>query len=121
MVSPSRRGAGLVARAPIRAYIGCSGGRSATSFDPDKAEYSGLDEDENVVLAARSEFPEASFEHLGSDLLFPHEDETFDLVFSVGLLGRHPDTAKRRLLSEMWRVSRAGGRRRALDARLSTM
>ena len=97
--------------APFRVLeVGAGEGRWATSFDPDKAGYSGLDEDENAVLAARSEFPEASFEHLGSDLLFPHEDETFDLVFSVGLLGRHPDTAKKRLLSEMWRVARPGGR-----------
>jgi SAM-dependent methyltransferase len=62
------------------------------------------------VLAARSEWPEVPFGHLGPDLRFPHKDETFDLVFCVGLLGRHPDQEKRRLLSEMWRVAQPGGR-----------
>lgn len=88
--------------------VGAGEGRRRASFDA--AEYHGLDEDEDAVLAARSEWPEVPFGHLGPDLLFPHEDETFDLVFSVGLLGRHPDPEKRCLLSEMWRVARPGGR-----------
>lgn len=90
--------------------VGAGDGRRVAGFDPAGAEYHGLDDDESAVLAARSEWPEIPFRHLGSDLLFPHKDETFDLVFSVGLLGKHSDPAKRRLLSEMWRVARPGGR-----------
>jgi SAM-dependent methyltransferase len=90
--------------------VGAGEGRRAGSFDPARAEYHGLDEDEGAVLAARAEWPEAAFGHLGPDLLFPHKDETFDLVFAVGLLGRHPDPEKRRLFSEMRRVTRPGGR-----------
>lgn len=90
--------------------VGAGDGRLAASFDPAGAEYHGLDEDEDAVLAARSEWPEVPFGHLGPDLLFPQKDETFDLVFSVGLLGGYPDPLKRRLLSEMWRVARPGGR-----------
>lgn len=90
--------------------VGAGEGLRVAGFDPAGAEYHGLDDDEGAVLAARSEWPGVPFGHLGSDLLFPHEDETFDLVFSVDLLGKHPDPAKGRLLSEMWRVARPGGR-----------
>lgn len=90
--------------------VGAGEGRRAAGFDPAESEYHGLDRDEDAVLAARSEWPEVPFGHLGPDLLFPYKDETFDLVFSVGLLGRYPDPEKRRLLSEMWRVARPGGR-----------
>ena len=90
--------------------VGSGDGRLAGLFDPAIAEYHGLDGDEGAVLAARAEWPEARFGHLGPDGLFPHKDETFDLVFSVGLLGRYPEPEKRRLFSEMWRVARPGGR-----------
>lgn len=90
--------------------VGAGDGRRAAGFDPAAAEYHGLDVEEEAVLAARSEWPEVPFGHLGPDLLFPHKGETFDLVFSVGLLGRHPDPEKKRLLYEMWRVARPGGR-----------
>ncbi len=47
---------------------------------------------------------------MGSGLLFPYEDESFDLVFSVTVMHHNPTPAKRILLSEMWRVTRPGGR-----------
>lgn len=100
--------------------VGSEDGRRVSGFDPAGAEYHGLDGDEEAVLAARAEWPEARFGHLGPDLLFPHEDETFDLVFAVGLLGRHPDAGKRRLFSEMWRVARPGGRLLFLDDFVAT-
>jgi len=90
--------------------VGAGEGRWAASFDPAGSEYHGLDDDEGAVLAARSEWPGVPFGHLGPGLIFPHKDETFDLVFCVGFLGRHPDSEKERLLSEMWRVARPGGR-----------
>ena len=90
--------------------VGAGEGRRAAGFDPAGTEYHGLDGDEDAVLAARSEWPGLTFDHLGPDLHFPYTDETFDLVFCVGLLGRHPDHEKRSLLSEMWRVTRPGGR-----------
>jgi SAM-dependent methyltransferase len=90
--------------------VGAGDGRRVASFDPAGAEFYGLDADEENVLAARAEWPEAWFGHLGTDLRFPHKDEMFDLVFSVGVMGRYPEPEKRRLLSEMWRVARPGGR-----------
>ena len=63
-----------------------------------------------MIEAARSNFPEANFDQLGDDLLFPYEDETFDLVFTVTVLRHNPTPKKKTLLSEMWRVTKPGGR-----------
>ena len=63
-----------------------------------------------MVEAARDNFPEANFDLLGPDLEFPHEDESFDLAFAVTTLHHNPAPAKKLLLSEMWRVTKPGGR-----------
>ena len=90
--------------------VGAGEGRWAASFSPAKTDYHGLDDDEEAVLAARLEWPGVPFAHLGPDGLFPYKDEAFDLVYAVGVLGRYPEREKQRLLSEMWRVARPGGR-----------
>jgi SAM-dependent methyltransferase len=81
-----------------------------SSFDLPKTRFVGINVDEDSVRAARSNFPEGRFDLLGPDLLFPYEDEYFDLVFSVTFVNYCPEPAKRTLLSEMWRVTRPGGR-----------
>ncbi len=90
--------------------VGVGIGRWATSFDLAKTRFSGVDISEGMVAAARANFPEGNFDRLGSDLRFPHDDESFDLVFSVTVMHHNPTPAKRTLLSEMWRVARPGGR-----------
>jgi len=90
--------------------VGTGIGRWAASFDPLTDRFTGLDVSEGMVDAARTNFPEASFEHLGDDLLFPYEDESFDLVFTATVLHHNSTSAKRTLLSEMWRVTKPGGR-----------
>jgi SAM-dependent methyltransferase len=90
--------------------VGAGAGRWASSFDPTKTRFVGLDAHEDLVGAARANFPEQRFDLVGSDLLFPYEDESFDLVFSVRAMHHNPAPAKRTLLSEMWRVTRPGGR-----------
>lgn len=92
--------------------VGSGTGRWASSFDPAKTRFSGVDGEE-AVAAARAEFsglPGKRFDPLGEGLLLPHEDETFDLVFSVAVMHRHPAPVKGRLVSEMWRVAKPGGR-----------
>ena len=81
-----------------------------SSFDLTKTRFVGINVDEDSVRAARANFPEGRFDLLGRDLLFPYEDEYFDLVFSVTFVNHGPEPAKRTLLSEMWRVTRPGGR-----------
>jgi SAM-dependent methyltransferase len=90
--------------------VGMGAGRWATSFDPTKTKFVGIDAREDLVEAARANFPEGRFDHLGSDLLFPYGDESFDLVFCVTVMHQNPAPAKRTLLSEMWRVARPGAR-----------
>lgn len=90
--------------------VGAGIGRWAVDFDPLGDRFTGLDISESIVEVARDNFPEASFDHLGDDLIFPYEDETFDLVFTATVLHHNPTSAKRTLLSEMWRVAKPGGR-----------
>lgn len=90
--------------------VGAGVGRWAPSFDLAWTNFFGVDTSESMVRAARANVPEARFEHLGPDLVLPYDDERFDLVFTVDVLVQNPEPAKRKLLSEMWRVARAGGR-----------
>jgi hypothetical protein len=90
--------------------LGVGAGRWASSFDPAKTRFVGIDAREDLLGTARADFPEGRFDLLGSSLLFPYEDESFDLVFSVTVMHHNPAPAKRTLLSEMWRVTRPGGR-----------
>jgi ubiquinone/menaquinone biosynthesis C-methylase UbiE len=90
--------------------VGAGAGRWASSFDPERTRFVGLDAREDLLAAARANFPEGRFDLLDTDLHFPYEDESFDLVFSVTVMHHNPVPAKRTLLSEMWRVSRPAGR-----------
>jgi ubiquinone/menaquinone biosynthesis C-methylase UbiE len=104
------------ARAPLDVLeVGAGAGRWTSSFDPTNTRFVGIDAREDLVGAARANFPDQRFELLGSDLRFPYEDESFDLVFSVTMMHNNPAPAKRTLLSEMWRVIRPGGRLLFLD------
>jgi len=90
--------------------VGTGVGRWTSNFDLTKTRFVGIDVCEDLVRDARANFPDQRFDRLGSDLLFPYDDESFDLVFSVTVMHRNPAPAKRTLLSEMWRVVRPGGR-----------
>ncbi len=90
--------------------VGAGVGRWASSFDLTKTRFVGIDAHEDLLETARANFPDGRFDRLGSDLFFPYEDESFDLVFSVTVMHHNCAPAKRTLLSEMWRVARPGGR-----------
>ncbi len=90
--------------------VGSGTGRWVPSFDLDRTRYYGLDTSEAQLAEARANFPEARFDRVGTGLGFPHEDESFDLAFCVGIMPHYPAPAKRVLLSEMWRVVSSGGR-----------
>ena len=89
--------------------VGTGAGRWASGFDWTEARFVGIDAGEDLIRTARDNFPEGRFDLLGPDLLFPYEDESFDLVFGVTVMHRYSAVAKRTLLSEMWRVAQAGG------------
>jgi SAM-dependent methyltransferase len=90
--------------------IGSGAGLWASSFDPKKTRFVGTDTRASLVQSARANFPDCCFDHLGADLQLPYDRETFDVVFSVTAMQPNPEAAKRSLMSEMWRVARAGGR-----------
>jgi SAM-dependent methyltransferase len=90
--------------------VGTGMGCWASNFDPTKTRFVGIDAREDLIRTARANFPDQRFDRLGSNLLFPYEDESFDLVFSVTVMHHNAAPAKRTLLSEMWRVARPGGR-----------
>ena len=90
--------------------VGAGVGRWAQSFGFSNTSFAGVDISAGMVEAARANFPEGRFEHLGDDMVFPYDDESFDLVFSVTVLHHNPTPAKLALISEMWRVARPGGR-----------
>jgi ubiquinone/menaquinone biosynthesis C-methylase UbiE len=90
--------------------VGTGAGRWASSFDPTITGFFGTDTREDLLKIASINFPEGRFDLLGSELLFPYEDGSFDLVFTATIMHQYPVRAKRTLLSEMWRVTKPGGR-----------
>jgi SAM-dependent methyltransferase len=90
--------------------VGVGVGRWASKLDPADTKFTGLDVSRGMIRAARADFPEGRFDLLEEDLLFPYADESFDLAFTVSVLHHNPTPAKRTLISEMWRVTRPGGR-----------
>jgi SAM-dependent methyltransferase len=89
--------------------VGTGAGRWAASFNPTKSRFFGIDTREDLLSIARTNFPEGRFDLLGTELLFPYEDEGFDLVFTSIIMHQYPVPTKRTLLSEMWRVAKPGG------------
>lgn len=90
--------------------VGAGAGTWVPSFDLAKTRFTGLDVREDLIETARASFPEGRFDYLGPEYLFPYDDESFDLAFSVTVMHHNPAPAKRTLLSEMWRVIRPGRR-----------
>jgi SAM-dependent methyltransferase len=90
--------------------VGAGVGRWAASFDLAKTRFAGVDISEGMVEAARKNFPQCRFDLLGDEPVLPYGDESFDLSFSVTVMHHNPTPTKRALISEMWRVTRPGGR-----------
>ena len=90
--------------------VGAGVGRWAASFDLAKTRFTGVDISEGMVEAARKTFPKCHFDLLGEELILPYGDESFDLSFSVTVMHHNSTPTKRALISEMWRVTRPGGR-----------
>jgi len=90
--------------------VGVGVGRWASKLNPANTRFTGLDVSGGMIRAARADFPEGRFDLLEEDLVFPYADESFDLAFTVSVLHHNPTAAKRTLVSEMWRVTRPGGR-----------
>ncbi|MEP6741963.1 MAG: class I SAM-dependent methyltransferase [bacterium] len=91
--------------------IGCGLGTDGAQFAKTGADYTGVDLTEAAVDLARRRFElfniPGTFETADAENLdFP--DESFDIVYSHGVLHHTPDTAK--AIREIHRVLRPGGR-----------
>ncbi len=95
--------------------VGVGVGRWAASFDLARTRFTGVDISEGMVEAARANFPQCRFARIGDEPVLPYADESFDLAFSVTVMHHNPTPTKRALISEMWRVTRPGGRLMFLD------
>ncbi len=91
--------------------IGCGLGTDGAQFARAGADYTGVDLTEAAVSLARRRFElfglKGNFRTADAEQL-DFSDETFDLVYSHGVLHHTPDTA--RAISEIQRVLRPGGR-----------
>ncbi len=90
---------------------GCGIGTDGLQFARAGARYTGLDLTETAVDLARRRFELAGHEGRfvqGSITDLPFADESFDLVFSWGVI--HHTTDMERALAELVRVCRPGGR-----------
>jgi len=91
--------------------IGCGLGTDGAQFSEAGADYTGVDLTDAAVELARKRFElsnlPGTFQTADAENL-PFPDESFDLVYSHGVLHHTPDTAK--AIGEVHRVLRRGGR-----------
>lgn len=91
--------------------IGCGLGTDGAQFAKAGADYTGVDLTEAAVDLARKRFAVSALPgtfKLADAENLEFENESFDLVYSHGVLHHTPNTA--RAVSEIWRVLRPGGR-----------
>ena len=91
--------------------IGCGLGTDGAQFAKAGADYTGVDLTKAAVELARKRFAvsglEGKFQVADAENL-EFADESFDLVYSHGVLHHTPDTEA--AVAEIWRVLRPGGR-----------
>ncbi|HET6669679.1 MAG TPA: class I SAM-dependent methyltransferase [Pyrinomonadaceae bacterium] len=91
--------------------VGCGLGTDGAQFAAAGADYTGVDLTEAAVELARQRFEvsalKGQFQTADAENL-EFRDESFDLVYSHGVLHHTPDTA--RAVDEIWRVLKPGGR-----------
>ena len=91
--------------------VGCGLGTDGAQFARAGADYTGVDLTEAAVELARKRFAVSGlrgrFQTADAENL-AFENESFDLVYSHGVLHHTPDTG--RAVNEIWRVLRPGGR-----------
>jgi 2-polyprenyl-3-methyl-5-hydroxy-6-metoxy-1,4-benzoquinol methylase len=92
--------------------VGCGQGTDLLQFAKAGAEVHGIDLTEAAVQKARQMFDTyglpAHLQSMNSEDMHAFEDETFDVVYSFGVIHHTPNTEK--AVSEIWRVLKPGGK-----------
>lgn len=84
--------------------VGCGTGLFTDCF---KGEYTGIDINEGYIKKARAD-KKGTFK-TGDATALQFEDETFDLVFTLGVLHHLNAGSREKMLKEMRRVCKSGG------------
>lgn len=84
--------------------VGCGTGLFTDCF---KGEYTGIDINEEYIKKARA-YKKGTFK-TGDATALQFEDETFDLVFTLGVLHHLDAGSREKMLKEMRRVCKTGG------------
>jgi len=71
-------------------------------------DYTGTDQNPNMIRYARKRFPEDKFV-LANAMSLPFEDEEFDLVFTSAVLQHNRHEDKKKVVQQIVRVLRPGG------------
>jgi SAM-dependent methyltransferase len=87
---------------------GCGVGRFAPLLERMGYRYSGVDIAEEMLVRAQELHPGGEFQRL-LDGRIPHEDATFDLLLSVGVIHHNTYHQQERILDEFLRVLRPNG------------
>ncbi len=90
--------------------VGAGGSHWPTSFDLPETRFQGVYQDPGTIEDARRNFPGYDFSPLEEGLAITHPDNTFNLSFSVNFMQVQPDSGRKAIVSEMWRVTSPGGR-----------
>ncbi len=88
--------------------IGCGSGLTDELIVPFVGELTGVDVSPAMVDEAAARNPEAQYEVYDGDVL-PFATSSYDLVFAICVIHHVDPAAWDAFLSEMWRVTRAGG------------
>ncbi|WP_083206203.1 class I SAM-dependent methyltransferase [Stappia indica] len=88
--------------------IGCGHGALSRSLAAKGFVMTGIDPDEDAVIAARKAVPDARFERATAEAL-PFADGSFDAAIFLNALHHVPETVMRQALAETRRVLTKGG------------
>ena len=89
--------------------FGCGGGRWCDFFQRLGYKWSGIDISEHMLDMAADKHPQLDLRKTDGNTI-PHPDASFDLVYSVTVVHHNPYESQLRILREMARVLKPGGK-----------
>ena len=88
--------------------VGCGVGLVHRYLAPELGALAGVDLAAQAIERARAENPRVDYRSYDGERL-PHDDESFEVVFAMGVVHHVPPAARARLTAELARVAAPGG------------